>query len=159
MRCPSCGNELETDAKSCPSCNRLLVDSVRDRLYSHRTHSYSGVRHQQGRVKVDQDFNEEVKVTTESDEKIEADVDAQSKTIEDSFDDSEYADVLKPHYTIDVKGIGSKIAGPFHVTAVRHEIAASDESETSQRFRCLNCGSVNDKSDKFCRNCGTRIPS
>ena len=166
MRCPGCGKELKIEAKSCPNCNRLLVVSARDRLYSQSTESYAGVRHQQGRVQVDQDFNEEIKVTTESEEKIEDEVDAQSKaghkpirTEHGSSNDSPYAHVLKPHSTIDVKGLGSKMAGSSYVPAIRHEIAAADESESTQRLQCTNCDSEIEKSDKFCRTCGTRITS
>jgi len=106
VRCPECGKELESKAKLCPNCNRLIIESA---------------RHTSG--------------------------------------DSLYSDVLKPHSRIDVKGLGSKMTGQPYVTAVRHKIAASDESESSQRFRCTNCGTVNEKNDKFCRTCGTRIAS
>ena len=74
-------------------------------------------------------------------------------------DDSSYADVLKPHSIISIKGLGSKMVGPYYVTAIRHKIASSDESVSSQRIRCTNCGNENEKSDKFCRNCGNRIIS
>ena len=70
MKCPRCGKELEQDAKSCPKCKRLIVVSSRDRLYSKSSGSYSGVAHQQGKVIVDQDYNEEVKVATERKETV-----------------------------------------------------------------------------------------
>ena len=308
MRCPGCGKELEQEAKSCPKCNRLIVVSARDRLYSQSSKSYSGVLHQQGKVLVDQDFSEEVKVATESKESIKdgriaqptadhkpiriidgstvidstgitfsvtsgiipvgdfalsfdepeerisataMDPDSEISPSTSSFaiilevwrevvsafnephallepdlegsgtdtstqfrvgfgwlpltertmtkveladflesqrkdqthrnlvpvailevmedgpikvthytsDDSSYADVLKPHSIISIKGLGSKMVGPYYVTAIRHKIASSDESVSSQRIRCTNCGNENEKSDKFCRNCGNRIIS
>jgi len=72
---------------------------------------------------------------------------------------SESADVLKPHSTISVKGLGSTMDGSSYVTAIRHKIGASDESESSQRIECRYCGAENDKSDKFCRTCGAGITS
>ena len=122
MRCPGCGKELKTEAKSCPNCNRLLVVDVRDGLHSQSIEDHRPIRIMEG-----------------------------------SSDDSQYAGVLKPHSTIDVKGIGSKMTSPPIVTAVRHKITTSDESESSLKLRCIKCGTVNEKSDKFCRNCGTRI--
>lgn len=104
MRCPKCGKRLESKAKVCPNCNRLVVAST---------------RHTSG--------------------------------------DSPYTDVLKPHSSVDVKGLGSKMTGSHDVTAVRHRITSSDKSESSQKNRCMKCGSVNDKGDKFCRKCRTRI--
>lgn len=307
MRCPGCGKELEEEAKSCPKCNRLIVVSARDRLYSQSSESYSGVLHQQGKVIVDQDFSEEVKVATESKETIkdgrvtqptadhkpiriidgstvidstgitfsvtsgiipigdfalsidepeelisataidpdseislgtsnyaiflevwedvvlstedssliepvleesgpdastqfrvgfgwlplaektmtkvelvdfleskrkdqshrnlipvailEVTEDGPIEVMHNTSEDSPYADVLKPHSIISIKGIGSKMVGPYYVTPVRHKITSSDESDSSQNIRCTNCGNENEKSDKFCRNCGTRITS
>jgi len=70
VKCPGCGKELEQEAKSCPKCKRLIVVSSRDRLYSKSSGSYSGVAHQQGRVIVDQDYSEEVKVAAERKETV-----------------------------------------------------------------------------------------
>lgn len=104
MRCSKCGKILESKAKLCPNCNRLVVASTR--------HTSAG---------------------------------------------SPYADVLKPRSTVDVKGLGTKMTGSHDVKAVRHKITSSDESESSRKIRCMKCGSVNDKGDKFCRKCRTRI--
>jgi rRNA maturation endonuclease Nob1 len=76
-----------------------------------------------------------------------------------SSGDSPYADVLKPRSTVDVRGLGSKMAGRSNVTAVRHKITDSDKSESSQIIRCMTCSAINDKSDHICRNCGARIAS
>ena len=303
MKCPRCGKELEQDAKSCPKCKRLIVVSSRDRLYSKSSGSYSGVAHQQGKVIVDQDYNEEVKVAPERKETVregrvaqptaghkpirivdgsavidstgvtfsmtsgiipvddfalsfdepeeritatamDPDSEISSSTrkylvflevweeevsgIEDSdliepalegsdtsarlrvgfgwlpltdetvakdaitdfleskkkdqtprnlvpvailevvkdghiavthfaSDDSLYADVLKPHSIISIQGLGSKMEGPYYVTGIRHKIASSDESDSSQTNHCPKCGTENVESNKFCRKCGTRI--
>jgi len=82
-----------------------------------------------------------------------------AKIIGGSSDDSQHSDVLKPHSRINIKGVGSRLASSPYVTAVRHNFPTSDESESSQKLRCMKCGSVNDKSDKFCKKCGTRIGS
>ncbi|MHA2351898.1 MAG: double zinc ribbon domain-containing protein [Candidatus Thorarchaeota archaeon] len=71
--------------------------------------------------------------------------------------DSPYADILKPHSSISVKGLGSKMSGSHYVTATRHKITVSDESDSSQKIRCPKCGTVNDNSVHYCRKCGSRI--
>lgn len=307
MRCPGCGKELEPVARYCPKCNRLIVISARDRLYSQSSESYPSVLHQQGKVIVDKDLSEEVKVTAESKDTIKENRVAQptadhkpiriidGSTVIDStgitfsvtsgiipvgdsvlsFDepeerisatamnpdseispstsnyviyleaweevvsstedssliepdlegagpdtstqfrvgfgwipltektitkveladilksqrkdqtrrnlvpvailevtedghievmhytseDSPYANVLKPSSIISIKGLGSKMAGSYYLTPVRHKIVESDESDSSQKIHCTNCGNENEKGDKFCRNCGTRIAS
>jgi hypothetical protein len=138
VRCPGCKTEIEPGTKSCPNCNRLIVISARDRLFS-QSRKYAGVQHQQGKVLVDQDINEDVKIRTGGQA------------------DSLYSDVLKSRASIDVRGVGTKMDGTYHVASVRHEIASSDESE--EKVRCENCRTENEKKDKFCRNCGTRLPS
>jgi rRNA maturation endonuclease Nob1 len=71
-------------------------------------------------------------------------------------DDSLYSDILKPRSRISTKGFGSKMSGTSHVTGTRHTITTSNDSDSSIKIRCTKCGTVNDKSDQFCRNCGTR---
>ncbi len=75
----------------------------------------------------------------------------------DESDDSPYANVLRPKSRISVKGLGSKMDGSHYVTATRHKITDSEEFDSSQKVRCLKCGTVNEKSDQFCRKCGSRI--
>ncbi|TFH00676.1 MAG: zinc ribbon domain-containing protein [Candidatus Thorarchaeota archaeon] len=302
MRCSGCGKELNPKTKSCPNCGRLVTASIRDRLYSKSSESYSGVLHQQGRVMVDQDYSEEVKKATErremtKDSQVAQPTDGHKplrivdgsaviasnritfsvtsgivpvgdfalsfdepekgisatatnpdfkistdnrkyivylevwerdvSSIEDSdlivtdiegsdtsmqynvgfrwlpatgktmtnadlvdilesqkkdhklrhlvplavlevqkkgpikvtHHASESVDVLKPRSTISVKALGSKMDGSYYVAATRHKISTSDESESSQRIQCGFCGTTNDKSDKFCRNCGGRLTS
>ncbi|MHA2201580.1 MAG: zinc ribbon domain-containing protein [Candidatus Thorarchaeota archaeon] len=48
------------------------------------------------------------------------------------------------------------MSGTSHVTGTRHTITTSNDSDSSIKIRCTKCGTVNDKSDQFCRNCGTR---
>jgi hypothetical protein len=71
----------------------------------------------------------------------------------------ETTDVLKPHSTISVKGLGSKMDGSYYVTAIRHKIGDADGYAPSQKIQCGFCGTENDKSDKFCRNCGSSLTS
>ena len=71
--------------------------------------------------------------------------------------DSPYSDVIKPRSKVSVRGIGSKMTGPSSVKAVRHKIAASNETASSQKLRCFKCGTVNGMDNKSCRNCGARI--
>jgi RNA polymerase subunit RPABC4/transcription elongation factor Spt4 len=73
--------------------------------------------------------------------------------------DSPYADILKPRSRVSTKGLGSRMSGTSHVTATRHKISTSDKSDSSQKIRCMKCNTVNEKSDRFCRNCRTRITS
>lgn len=300
MRCSGCGKELKPKAKSCPNCGRLVT--TRDRFSFKSNESYSGVLHQQGRVMVDEDYSEEVKLATERKEKIEIDTDTQprvshkpiriiddSTTIDStgitfnvtsgiipvgdvtlSFDEpeegisatamdpdseitldsrkyivylevwettvssvedsdliatgleghdtstqfhvgfrwspytrkietnadfadflksqkknhthkhlvplailevtkqgqikathysSESADLLKPHSTISVKSLGSKMDGSYSVTTVRHKIGDSVKSEFIERIQCEYCGTENDRTSIFCKNCGSRIAS
>ena len=70
--------------------------------------------------------------------------------------DSPSADILKPRSRVSTKGLGSKMSGTSHVTATRHQIS-KDGSESSLKVRCMKCNTVNEKSDRFCRNCRTRI--
>ena len=298
MRCSGCGKELKPTTKSCPNCGRLVT--MRARFSSKSSESYSDVMHQQGRVIVDQDYSEEVKIVTER-RKMTKDSQAAKSTdnhniikiiddsavidsdrirfsmtsgiiplgdfalsfnepeegifattigseispdtsrflvyleawedtvsgIEDSdlmtadiegsdtskqynvgfrlvpatekmvtredltdFIESqrknhrsrhfvplavlevtkegpikithyvhESVDVLKPHSIIGVKGLGSKMDGSYYVPVVDHKIGTSGESESSQTIQCEYCGTENDKSDKFCRNCGSSIIS
>ena len=72
-------------------------------------------------------------------------------------DDSPYANVLRPHSRISVKGLDSKFDGSPYVRATRHKITDSDEFDSSQKNRCTKCGTMNDKSDQYCRKCGSRI--
>jgi predicted RNA-binding Zn-ribbon protein involved in translation (DUF1610 family) len=137
VRCPGCKTEIEPGTKSCPNCGRLIVISTRDRLFA-QSAAYTGVRHQQGKVLIDKDVDEDIKISTEEE------------------DDSPYSDILKSRASIDVRGVGTEMDGTYHVASVRHEITDSDESE--QSIRCPNCRTENEKKDKFCRNCGTRIP-
>jgi hypothetical protein len=88
---------------------------------------------------------------------VDHDIDENVKIDSEGQDDSLYSDVLKPHSSVDVRGFGTKMDGTYPVASVRHDIADSDDSE--QRIRCPNCRTQNEKKDKFCRNCGTRIPS
>ena len=76
-----------------------------------------------------------------------------------SSDNSSYTDVLKPHSSVRIKGVGSRMAGSPYVKANRHKITTSDESESSQKIRCGNCRTENVKSNRFCKNCGTRLTS
>lgn len=72
---------------------------------------------------------------------------------------SRYSDVLKPRFKVSVKGLGSRMSGSSRVAATSHRIDDSYGSESSRKVRCFHCGSVNDKSDKSCRNCGAKITS
>ena len=73
--------------------------------------------------------------------------------------DSRYTDVLKPHSRVNIKGVGSRMTGQSRVSATRHTIATSDDSDTSHKIRCMKCNTVNDKGDRFCRNCKARLAS
>ncbi|MGY5874934.1 MAG: DUF6519 domain-containing protein [Candidatus Thorarchaeota archaeon] len=301
MRCPGCRAEIESDAKNCPKCGRLIVVGGRDRLYAPSGDSYSGVIHQQGRVMTDSDYSEEVEIRTERREKEGETVLARKETqpiriaddtidmnptgftfkvtsgtlsigeiaiaIEDTEEtisatsldpdaevvtdpsryiiflevwtqessatedpelvepaldepdtssrvrigfrwlaltekevtqvevaellktqleddshrslvpiavaevsedqtikvvhytsrDTPYSDVLKPYHLVSVKGVGSKMDGAYYITAVRHEIAPPDESDSTQKIRCKQCRTENEEGDQFCRNCGVRI--
>lgn len=295
MRCSGCGKELKPKTKSCPNCGRLVTTRTRFSIKSSKP--YTAVIQQQGRVLIDQDYNEDVKTGTTRKEKTDSDTHAQQKVSQKSFgiiDDSvtidsteitfnitsgiipvddfalsfdepeegisatamnpdivistdnrkyivflevweetvssiedsdlisvdvegsdtssqynvgfrwspvtektiadviesqitnhphthlvplavlevtkkgpisvthyehESPDTLKPHSTISVKGLGSKMNGSYFVAATRHEIQPSDESKSSQEIQCGFCGAVNDANDKFCRNCGARITS
>jgi hypothetical protein len=42
MRCPGCGTTLDSDAKSCPKCGRLIIVGTRDRLYAETGDSHIG---------------------------------------------------------------------------------------------------------------------
>ena len=79
--------------------------------------------------------------------------------VSSASNDSLYADVLKPRSRISVKGLGSKMSGTSHVTTTRHKIPTSDKPDSSLKIRCMKCNTVNDKSDRFCRNCRTRMTS
>jgi len=69
---------------------------------------------------------------------------------------SRYEDILKPRSRISIKGIGSRMSGQSKVDEVRHEITSS-EYDSSEKIRCMKCGTVNDKGTRFCRKCRTRI--
>ena len=71
--------------------------------------------------------------------------------------DSPYRDVLKPGSRISIKGLGSKMSGASKVAPIHHRFSTSDKSTSSQKVRCMKCNTVNEKSDRFCRNCQTRI--
>ena len=71
--------------------------------------------------------------------------------------DSPQADILKPQSRVSTKGVGSRMSGTSRVAATRHEISTSDRPDSSQKVRCMKCNTVNEKSDRFCRNCRTRI--
>ncbi|MHA2142071.1 MAG: zinc-ribbon domain-containing protein [Candidatus Thorarchaeota archaeon] len=138
MRCPWCNTEIESGVKSCPNCKRLIIIDAQDRLFS-QSSEYTGVRHQQGKVLVDQDIKEDVQIETEGQ------------------DDTIYSDILEPRSHIDIRGVGTKLDGAYHVASVRHKITASDESD--EKTRCPNCGRAYEKKDRFCRKCGAKIPS
>jgi len=70
---------------------------------------------------------------------------------------SHYEDILKPRSRVSVKGLGSRMSGQSKVDAVRHEITSS-EYDSSEKTRCMKCGTVNDKGTRFCRKCRARIP-
>ncbi len=72
-------------------------------------------------------------------------------------DGSRYEDVLKPRSRISIKGVGSRMSGQSKVPAVRHKITSSSESDSSEKIRCMKCNTVNDKSDRFCKKCRTRL--
>ena len=75
----------------------------------------------------------------------------------DTSDDSPHADVLKPQSRISTKGLGSKFIGSPLVRATRHTIADSDEFDSLEKIRCFRCGTVNEKNDRYCRKCRSRI--
>ena len=69
-----------------------------------------------------------------------------------------YEDVLKPRSQVSLKGVGARMSGSSRVRATRHKISDS-EFDSSLKIRCLKCGTVNEKGDRNCRNCGSRITS
>jgi len=70
--------------------------------------------------------------------------------------DSIYADVLKPQSRVSTKGLGSRMSGTSRVATTRHKISTSPKSDSSLKVRCMKCNTVNEKSDRFCKNCRTR---
>ena len=70
--------------------------------------------------------------------------------------DTLYAGVLKPRSPVSTKGLGSRISGTSRVQATHHRIS-KDSSDSPLKVRCMKCNTVNDKSDRFCRKCRTRI--
>ncbi|MBE0525603.1 MAG: hypothetical protein IH631_01580 [Candidatus Thorarchaeota archaeon] len=79
--------------------------------------------------------------------------------IDGSPKDSKDADILKPRSRVSIKGLGSRMTGISHVTATHHNITVSEESASSPKIRCMKCNTVNDKGDRFCRNCKARLTS
>jgi len=73
--------------------------------------------------------------------------------------DSRYADILKPHSRVNIKDLGSRMAGQSHVTETHHRITTSVEPDSSLKIRCMKCNTVNDKGDRFCRKCKARLAS
>lgn len=73
-------------------------------------------------------------------------------------DGSHYDDVLRPHSSISIKGVGSRMSGQSEVAPVRHEINPSAEYDSSEKIRCMKCGTVNDKGARFCRKCRAKLP-
>jgi predicted RNA-binding Zn-ribbon protein involved in translation (DUF1610 family) len=131
MKCPGCGVELKPDERTCPYCGKPIIAASTGRQFSQRR-EYSGVRHQQGRVVTDDDVDEETTIRTEEHER------------------------LKPGSSVDIRRVGTRMGGTHYVDSVRHRIASD---ETEGEIRCVNCRAMNDKKSKFCRNCGTRLPS
>ncbi len=70
--------------------------------------------------------------------------------------ESQYDDILKPRSRLSIKGLGSRMSGKSKVDAVRHEITTS-EYDSSEKIRCMICGTVNDKGTRLCRKCRTRL--
>lgn len=64
---------------------------------------------------------------------------------------------LKPGSKVSLDGVGARMSGTYHVPTTRHKITATDEFDSSTKIRCFKCGTVNDKSDRNCRKCGSRI--
>lgn len=65
-------------------------------------------------------------------------------------------DRLKPRSTVSLKGVGSRMSGTPYVDTTRHRILDS-EYDSSEKVRCIRCGSANDKGNRYCWNCRTRI--
>ncbi|MGY5852556.1 MAG: zinc ribbon domain-containing protein [Candidatus Thorarchaeota archaeon] len=79
------------------------------------------------------------------------------KVVHYTSGDSLYSDVLKLHSLIRTKDVGSKMDGDYYITAVRHKITSSGESDSTQKVRCKKCRTENDVGDQFCRNCGLKL--
>ncbi len=127
MKCPSCRAELELDVQTCPYCSKPVTPDAQARPFI-RSREYTGVRQQQGRVLVDHDVDEDATIRSEG------------------------HDRLKPRSRIDVKGIGTRMDGEYHVASIRHQIDTSDDS--GQKVRCTNCGLEYEKRNRFCKRCG-----
>ncbi len=65
-------------------------------------------------------------------------------------------DRLKPRSTVSLKDVASRMSGTYHVDATRHKISDS-EYDSSEKVRCMRCGSVNEKGNRYCWNCRARI--
>ena len=70
--------------------------------------------------------------------------------------DTMYSDILKPHRLVRIEGAGTRMDTDYFVTAVRHEMGPSNQSDSTSKTRCSNCGREIDSTSKFCRYCGAR---
>ena len=71
-------------------------------------------------------------------------------------DDTGYSDLLKPHRLVRIKGAGTRMDADYFVTAVHHEMGQSNQSNSTSKKRCSNCGREIESTSKFCRYCGAR---